>query len=307
VSASTAEFNWRHYLSPGHWPTWFGFGFFWLLTRLPYPVVMSSGRALGALMYLCLRKRRAVTLTNVQIAFPELDDTATEQLAREAFSHVGMATTETAWTWFRDAADMGEMQFEGTEHLEQARAQGKGVILLQAHFTVLEMCAAVVGPRWPISAVYDPPKNPLFAAYLLAQRYRHLQTLIDNRATRDMVRCLRRGEIVWFSPDQSVPAAHGGITTEYFGQPALSSSGTARIVKMTGATLIPFIPTRHENGARYTFKFCEPIVLRSDNVSLATQQVNDTLEAHVRAQPEQYLWAHKRFKPPTAEHNNPYA
>lgn len=307
MSPGSGTFSWKHYVTPAYWPTWLGFGFFWLLTRLPFPVVMAVGRGLGSVMHRCLRSRRHVTLANLNIAFPDATQSARDELAQQAFRHLGMATAETAWSWYRSAEHMAEMQFEGVEHLEKALAQGKGVILLQAHFTVLELCAAVVGPRWPISAVYDPPKNPLFADYLHSQRSRHLQRLIDNRGTREMVRCLRRGEIVWFSPDQSVSTNHGGVVTEYFNYPALTSSGTARIVKMTGATLIPFVPTRHDNGARYTFRFGEPLSLQSDDVMQATQQVNDTLEAHVRSQPEQYLWAHKRFKPPSAEHANPYS
>ena len=122
-----------------------------------------------------------------------------------------------------------------------------------------------------------------------------------------MVRCLRRGEMVWYSPDQSVSVNHGGIVTQYFRQPALTTSGTARILKMTGATIIPFIPTRSEDGSGYTFKFGEPLTLDTSDPVLATQRVNDELEAHVRTQPEQYLWAHKRFKQPSKNHANPYA
>jgi KDO2-lipid IV(A) lauroyltransferase len=218
-----------------------------------------------------------------------------------------MATAETAWIWYRSANTMGRMEFIGQENVEKALAAGKGVILLQAHFTVLELCGAVVGARWPVSAVYDPPKNPLFDQYLLYQRSRHLKGLIDNRGIRDMVRCLRRGEIVWYSPDQTVSAEHGGIATHYFGQPALSTSGTARIVAMTGAAVIPFIPARHENGKRYTFTFKSPLTLDSSDAAATTQQVNDLLEAEVREQPEQYLWAHKRFKPPSPDLPNPYA
>lgn len=268
---------------------------------------MRCGRALGALMYRCLRSRRRVTLTNLALAYPELDQSARERLATDAFSHLGMATAETAWIWFRSAEGMAKMDFEGAEHIDAALSAGKGVILLQAHFTVLELCGAVVGGRWPVNAVYDNPKNPLFAQYLLRQRSRHVVQLIENKNIREMVRALRRGEIVWYSPDQSVAVEHGGITTRYFNQPALSTTGTARIVSMTGAAVIPFVPTRHEQGARYTFAFHAPLDIDFSNAERATQQVNDILESAVRSQPEQYLWAHKRFKPPTPDHSNPYA
>ncbi len=268
---------------------------------------MSIGRALGSLLYLVLRPRRQVSLANLEIAFPEKTPGEREKLCRRAFKELGMATAETAWIWYRSADEIDGITIEGAEHIEQGFAAGKGIILLQAHFTVIELCAAVIGARWPSSAVYDPPKNPLFRDYLLWQRSRHLTELIDNRGIRKMVKRLRRGELVWFSPDQSVAVEHGGISTTYFGQAALSSSGTARIVQMTGATVIPLIPTRLNNGKGFCFRFEEPLVVNTDDTIQATQLVNDHLEAMVRRQPEQYLWAHKRFKPPTPAHPNPYA
>lgn len=300
-------FNARDYLAPRFWPTWFGFGFFYLVSRLSYPWVMRVGRGLGTLMYVCLVSRRRSTLTNLRLAFPELSDSKHREMARQAFRHLGMATGETAWIWYRSPDDIGPITVEGQEHVNAALAAGKGVILLQAHFTVLELCAPVVGAIWPVWAVYDPPKNPLFAAYLLYQRSRYITGLIDNRGIRDMVRRLRKGEMVWYSPDQSVAASRGGIATSYFNQPVLTTSGTARIEKMTGCAVIPFVPHRQENGSGYTLRFDPPLELDAADPVQATQQVNDHLERQVRSQPEQYLWAHKRFKPPTAAYPNPYA
>lgn len=268
---------------------------------------MRIGRRLGTVMYHTLRSRRKITDINLKLTFPELNDAERETLARRAFRHLGMATAETAWIWYRSVDKIENIQLLGAEHVDAALDAGNGVILLQAHFTVLELCGAVVGARWPVSAVYDPPKNPLFADYLYRQRSRHLTGLIDNRGIREMVRRLRRGEMVWYSPDQSVSVNHGGIVTQYFGQAALTTSGTARILKMTGATIIPFIPSRNEQGDGYTFSFGPPLELDSSDALQATQQVNDELEAHVRTQPEQYLWAHKRFKQPSEEYADPYA
>lgn len=295
-----------HYLGPRFWPTWLGFSLFWLLTRLPYPLVMRCGRALGKLMYHALRSRRRITLINLRLAFPDADEAHIRDLARRAFLHLGMAVGETAWTWYRSVSHISPTEISGGEHVDAALARGKGVILLQAHFTLLEMCAAVVGSHWKINAVYDSPKNPLFADRLLRHRSRHLETMIDNKGIRQMVRLLKRGEIVWYSPDQSVSASHGGIPTRYFGQPVLTTSGTARIVKMTGATIVPFIPERAADGSAYAFRFQAPIEIDSSDPTRGTQQVNDYLEAQVRTQPEQYLWAHKRFKPPSAEIDDPY-
>ncbi len=279
----------------------------WLLSRLPYDAQLSVGRYIGKLVWHVLPSRRRVTMTNLAIGFPDLDVAAREQMARKVYDHVGMSIAEGASLWFRPVSFF-DQRFEliGAENLEEALSFGRGVILLQAHFSLLEMNAAILGPRYPVSAVFDPPKNPLFADFLANRRARFLQSLIDNRQMRQMIRTLKKGEIVWYSPDQSVSRSHGGIDTRFFNQPVLTTAGTRRIAGMTGAVVLPLIPTRHGNTGRYTLNIGTPLEFSSDDDQLVTQQVNDMFERQVREQPEQYFWMHKRFKPPSSSHGNPY-
>lgn len=294
------------YVTPRYWPTWLGFGIFWLLSRLPVNTQLGIGRGLGSLLYYLVPARRRVVETNIRLALPEFDASQQSELTKASYRHIGMAIAETGLLWFRSPDTLaGRVQFAGAEHLDAALASKRGVILLQAHFTTIDLCGCFVGARWPVSAVYDNPKNALYAHMLKQQRSKHLSALIDNRDIRSMVRRLRRGEIVWYSPDQTVHPRKGGIATRYFGNPVLTTSGTARIITMTGATIVPFIPTRDANGDTYTLTFRPAVDIDSSDVEAATQAVNDLLEAQVREQPEQYLWAHKRFKPP-AGFPNPY-
>lgn len=305
--SSAHSIVWKSFLAPRYWPTWLGIALLWLLSRLPYDSQLRLGRQLGKLTWYALPDRRRVTITNLAIAFPELTDDARELLARKVYSHVGMSIAEGASLWFRPV-NFYEQRFEllGTAHLEDALSLNRGVILLQAHFSLLEMNAAIIGPRYPASAVFDSPKNPLFAAFLINRRARFLQALIDNKQMRKMIRKLKEGEIVWYSPDQSVAKSHGGIETTFFGQPVLSTAGTRRIARMTGAVILPLIPTRHGNTGRYTLSIGEPLVTDSEDDHAATQQLNDMFEAQVRTQPEQYFWMHKRFKPPSPQYPDPY-
>ncbi|MFK7993828.1 MAG: lysophospholipid acyltransferase family protein [Granulosicoccus sp.] len=307
TDTSSYPINWRSFLSPKYWPTWLGFLLLWLLSRLPYDIQLGIGRQIGSLVWYLLPSRRRVTLTNLAIGFPDMSAAARTQLARKVYAHVGMSIAEGASLWFRPA-HFFDKRFEivGAENLQTALSSKRGVILLQAHFSLLEMNAAILGPLFPVSAVFDPPKNELFAAFLANRRSRYLQSLIDNRQMRQMIRKLKTNEVVWYSPDQSVSRSHGGIETEFFGQPVLTTAGTRRIASMTGAAVLPLMPTRHGNTGRYTLTIGKPIRLTSDDDKGATQQVNDIFEAQVRSQPEQYFWMHKRFKPPSQSQTNPY-
>ncbi len=301
------DFVWRDYLSPKHWPTLLGFSIFWLLSRLPLNTQLAIGRSLGSLLYYAIPARRKITATNLSFAYPDDTPTQIAALSKRVYRHIGMAAAETASLWFRPWSLFApRVTINGANVLDDAVATGNGVILLQAHFSTIELCGAAMGSRWPIAAVYDTPKNPLYAAYLLHQRGRHLVELIENRDIRKMVKRLRQGGIVWFSPDQAVSRARGGVDTTYFQQAVLTSSGTARIQKMTKATVLPFVPHRSEDGSRYTLEILPAITLDDENIEAATQQVNHLFESQIVYQPEQYFWVHKRFKPPTTKHPNPY-
>jgi len=284
-----------------------GFSFFWLLSRLPLNAQLALGRTLGGLLYHLMPARRRITSTNLSFAFPDYSAEQLAALSKRVYRHMGMAVAETASLWFRPRALFEpRITIKGATILDDALSAGTGVILLQAHFSILELCAGAMGRRWPVGAVYDEPKNPLYADYLLYQRGKHIQELIENRDIRKMVKRLRQGGIVWFSPDQFVARARGGVDTTYFGQDVLTSSGTARIQKMTGAQVLPFVPSRSEDGKHYTLEIFPAITLDSDDIIAMTQQVNHLFESQIMKQPEQYFWVHKRFKPRGPNQPDPY-
>ena len=123
-----------------------------------------------------------------------------------------------------------------------------------------------------------------------------MPAMIRNDDIRHMVRRLRRGEIVWYSPDQTVPKENGGIAVRFFGQPVLTTAGTARMASMTGATIVPFVPTRHGYSGRYTLSFKAPLLLDTGDPETATAAINRLFESQIRDQPEQYFWMHNRWK-----------
>lgn len=279
----------------------------WLLSRLPFDVQLKVGRGLGTLLYYLLPSRRSVTLTNLALAFPEMTASDRARLAKINYKHVGMGVAEAATFWFRPTRDyVDRFTLVNTQYLEDALAQGKGVILLQAHFTLVDFTACIMCQHYQTFAVYAKSKNAMFGALLKNRRERYMQAMIENRDIRRMVRLLKKGAIIWYSPDQHVASHRGGIPIPFFDHPAMTTPGTARIASMTGSIVVPVVPTRIVKEGRYELAFFPPLDLTDLDVETATKKVNQLFETQVRTQPDQYLWMHKRFKPVNSSVPNPY-
>ncbi len=295
-------------LNPIHWPSWLGVAFGWLLVQLPYRLQMSLGRGLGNLGYHLVRSRRHVAEVNIRLCFPELSEVERARLVRDAFRSAGMGVMETinAW-WASDRRIASLAHFEGLEHLEKARASGKGVMILSAHFTSLEIGVRIMSMKATVSAMYKPVANPVFD--LVQKRGREQKAhcaMIGHRDVRGFITALREGTLVWYSPDQ-YPNTNQRAIVPFFGQPAYTFTATGRLVRMSKAIVLPVHVTRRRGGSGYRLKIHPPLENFPTGVDEADAlRINQLIEAAVRETPEQYFWVHRRFKVPRRIGRGPY-
>ena len=118
------------------WPTWLLVGLAWLVARLPLAAIARLADLLGALAYRLARSRREITRTNLALCFPKMPEQERERLARLSFTHTAMGLLESTTVWLNPHRDFaGRTQIHNREHLDAARAKGRGVILLGGHFS----------------------------------------------------------------------------------------------------------------------------------------------------------------------------
>ncbi len=280
---------------PRHWPSWALIYLLWLVTLLPHRVQLQLGQWLGALLYLTARQRRHVARTNVRLCFPELDQQAQAARVKEIFRENGIGLVETATAWFTPPSRFRDkVRFDGLEHLEQAMAKGRGVLLLGGHYTTLDIAGNLFTLFKPVSVIYRAQKNPVFEYVMTTRRSSMYEHVIDREDMRSAIRCLKRGNILWYAPDQDYGRKHS-VFAPFFGIPAASITATARILSLTHAT--PVIFSHYREGDRYVLRV-EPV--ETDLTSLddegCTAEVNRYLERCIRRHPSQYMWVHRRFK-----------
>lgn len=307
--AAPATFWKRKYAGLRYLFVWCTFNSLRLLVLLPLSWQLRLGACLGRFAGVCARSRRRIALQNLEACLPDLSPTARARLLRRHFAALGASIFEMAMGWYGSIETVrAHVSFEGLEHLEQALARGKGVILFSAHFTTLEFFFPALAPHCPrLSGMYKAQRNPLMNEIMNRGRGRNVGHLIAKDNVRDLIRELDCNAVFWYASDQSY-GGKSAVLIPFFGVPAMTNTAISRIARVTGATVLPYICRRSEPGARYQATIVAPLkdFPTADAVADTTRLVG-VLEHFIAACPEQYWWIHKRFKGRPAELPDFYA
>ncbi|MCQ2029597.1 lipid A biosynthesis lauroyl acyltransferase [Stutzerimonas zhaodongensis] len=289
----------RAFLTPRYWPLWLGFGLLWLVVQLPYRLLLLLGRGLGELMYRFARSRRHIARRNLQLCFPEMNENERERLLRANFASTGIAFFEMAMSWWWPKSRLQRLaHIEGLEHLQQAQAEGQGVILMALHFTTLEIGAALLSQRHTIDGMYREHKNPVFDFVQRRGRERHNldASAIEREDVRAMLKVLRAGRAIWYAPDQDYGRKQS-LFVPWFGINAATVTATTKFARLGRARVVPYTQERLADGSGYRLVIHPPLAdFPGESEEADCRRINDWVEDAVRQHPEQYLWAHRRFK-----------
>ncbi len=288
-----------YFLHPRFWLLWLGLGLLWLVVQLPYRVQLALGRGLGALMYRTAGARPAIAARNLELCFPQMSAAERERLLRENFASTGIAFFEMAMSWWWPRSRLSRLaHIEGLEHLQQAQQEGQGVILMALHFTTLEIGAALLGQHHTIDGMYREHKNPLFDYVQRRGRERHNPdaTAIEREDIRAMLKVLRAGRAIWYAPDQDYGRKQS-IFVPLFGVSAATVTATTKFARLGKARVVPFTQERLVDGSGYRLVIHPPLSdFPGESEEADCLRINQWIERAVSQHPEQYLWAHRRFK-----------
>jgi len=285
------------FTAPRYWPTWVGLALMWAVAHLPYPLQIRIGQFIGLMSYYFAKSRRHICEVNLRLCFPELSEAEHRKLVKKTFLSNGIGLIEVAISWHRSPEDYrNRTKIAGLENLQNAVAEGKGVLLLCAHFSTLELGGFLFNLVGDMDITYRPNKNPLFQAAMFNGRIRHFRHVYDRKDVRGAVRSLKAGRILWYAPDQDYGAKHS-VFVPFFGNEAASITATARFAKVNNSAVLFYSHYRNEDNSGYHLDFSPPLQgFPSGNEKADAITVNKLVEQAIRKQPDQYLWLHKRFK-----------
>jgi Kdo2-lipid IVA lauroyltransferase/acyltransferase len=295
----TAERSLWH---PFEWPSWVGLALLWCLGNVAFSINQWLGRCLGKLLSPLLRARGKIARRNLEVCFPALSESERNDLLKRNLRNSGLLVSEFAYAWMAstDAAGKIPVRFVNLVGLQAAIAKGKGVLLVGAHFSHLELAGRLMCMKidTPVGGMYREHETAAFEYVIKKQRLKYAKAMFRRDELRGAIRWLKGGNILWYAPDQEYRRGDT-VFAPFFGVPASTLTATHQLAKMTGAAVVGFAHRRMliDGKIGYEISFSEALEnFPSEDVIADTTRVNDLIVAAIKAAPEQYLWMHQRFK-----------
>ncbi|MFN3862261.1 MAG: lysophospholipid acyltransferase family protein [Roseateles sp.] len=274
---------------------------FRFLSRWPLALLHASGAILGWLVYglsATYRRRFKANVAQAGVAWTE---------ARPAIAAAGRMVAELPWLWVATKRQpLGErLRWDGAELIEAALAEKRGLVVMTPHLGCFEICAQAIAERFtspdaPITVLYRPARQAALREVMAGARERPgLATAPASLAgVRQMIRGLRRGEVIGLLPDQ-VPPDGLGVWAPFFGRPAYTMTLAARLLQQTGAAALLIWGERLPRGAGYVVHVLPgPQIAADASAEAAAATINAAMESLIRRAPGQYLWGYHRYKQP---------
>lgn len=269
----------------------------WLLHWLPLPILGRLGEGVGALLFVLMRRRRRIALTNLRLCLPQFSEEERKDIAYRHFQAYARSIFERGILWWSPIEKVHSLiQIEPSIPIEHIKAGP--VIVLCPHFVGLDVAGIALRQATTLSSMYSPQQNKVFDAALLRGRLRYGTVKLFTRADgiKPIIRSMREGLPFFMLPDMDFGIKNAEFVP-FFGTPAATLTAPARIAAATGAKVIPVITTYLPNYKGWKVTFYPPWDdYPGGDIVEATRRMNAFIEERILERPAEYFWAHKRFK-----------
>jgi Kdo2-lipid IVA lauroyltransferase/acyltransferase len=286
---------------------WLEFAPAWLLLKfigiLPRSIARPLAAATIQILMVLLPKLRRVAEFNLRLAFPDWSDAKRRETIGNMARLLAWQAVEFARFPSYDRGNIEEIiEIESHENFLKAQRRGKGVLILTGHIGAWELSSfahAVYG--YSMHYLARPLDNTRLDAFV--NRYRCLsgnQPIYKNESARAVLKALNNGGIVGILADQNT-LPEEGVFVAFFGKSACTTTGIARLALHTGAPVVPGYAYWDAVSEKYKLRFDPAVELietgnAEQDIFENTQRFARIIEAIIRKFPDQWVWAHARWK-----------
>lgn len=270
--------------------------------RLPLSWTERAGRALGGVAWWVRKRDRELALSNLELVFGDRADAERKRISKEAARLLLVNALQVVWMAGNPRKMHELVEVEGLEHIVKARSEGKGAILLSAHFGNFVLLTLRMGfEDFTFSTVVNMPSSEILSSFIRNRAQGMGLNIISRKprwaAVKSMVRRLQANEVVCVLADEE--ARKGGVWVDFFGYTVPTPQGPAALALRSGAPVLPTFIYRL-GGGRQRIVIDPPLVLpRQEGLSAAKESMEvmtKSIEAVIREHPEEWPWVSHRWR-----------
>ena len=258
------------------------------------------GAALGLIWFHLVRVRRKVVFSNLSMALPKIE-AEHETIALKAYRHFGISALELLRLKGMKSNKIKQLVYPmGMEHYDALRADGKGIVVVTAHFGNFDLLAcsqAALGI--PLAIVSrELHQNGISRFWMETRTASGLKIFPDRGGAKKVLKWLRAGNVLGLTVDQRTSQEKGGIKCSFLGREAWTTTAPAELALRTGAAILPVRIERRPDGEHNVI--VEPRINAdgkpdAENIRAVTQRINEVIGNWVQGRPEHWMWLHRRF------------
>lgn len=298
----------RAFLAPAFWPTWIALAALFLYTRLPRRLRNRISGRIGEWVYRFYDKRRRFAEVNVGWCYPDMGQDSQQRLVRAHFRAYMQILLDLPTLWWGRRIHLERLiKVREREHIDQALARGRRVILLTCHCAALDFGVIGLNFYYPITGLANRFDNPLVDWLVTRARSRFGIRVVERaEGMRALVRDVRNGWLKYYIPDEDLGLDHA-IFAPFFGVPKATIALLPRLVQACGADVIPCYSYYSPEEGRYEIRVFPALEnYPSRDLQQDVTTMNQCFEQLIALRPEQYMWTLRLFKTRPSGEESPY-
>jgi Kdo2-lipid IVA lauroyltransferase/acyltransferase len=284
---------------------WFGLNTCSLIVKvIPEEHLYVFARNIAALAYVFALKQKRIALDSLSIAFSqEKSRQEIEKIAKDCFTYMAKGAVELMFFFDKPLILKERVKIQGRQNLDKALADGRGVILVSAHFGNFPLLLGRLAQEgYKVAGIMRPMRDARVEKIFIKKRndfgVRTIYSQPRNECVNNTITALRNNELVFIPIDQNFGT--GGIFVNFFGKKAATATGPVVLAQRTKAALIPcFIVRQPDDSHKIIF---EPkLELKEqddaqDTILMNIQELTNIIESYIRKYPAEWGWIHRRWK-----------
>jgi len=291
--------------SIGRFLGWFGLTFFSFLIKItPGVFIYGFAKGISNLGYCFARKQKKIAMETLGIAFGDQKSVQEkERIAKDCFTFLAKSALELLFMMDRPGILKERVSFIGEENIKKSLAEGKGIILVSAHFGNFPLLMARLSlGGYKIAGIMRPMRDEKVEKIFMQKRIRlGIRTVYSQprqACVNESIRILRDNGLLFIPIDQNFGT--GGVFVDFFGKKAATATGPVVLAQRTGASLIPCFIVRQKDDT-HKIIFEPPLEMEEgatdeETIHINIQKLTTIIEAYIRKYPAEWGWIHRRWK-----------